>query len=72
MLTAPTISALSALASAADEARHAQGSVAAAVRTARAAGASWSQVGAMLGISKQAAQTRFTPRRAAQSGQRLF
>jgi hypothetical protein len=36
-----------------------------AVSSARFAGATWSAVGDMLGMSKQAAQKRFTPQRAA-------
>lgn len=40
-------------------AAHVRGATAAAVRRAREAGRSWSEVAAVLGVSKQAAQQRF-------------
>lgn len=71
MLTNESITALAQLATAADAHRAAAAMVASAVIEARATGASWAQVGGMLGCSKQAAAARFTPRREP-SGPRLF
>ena len=38
-----------------------------AVRSARAEGRSWSMIGAMLGVSKQAAQRKYGPRAVAEA-----
>jgi Clp amino terminal domain, pathogenicity island component len=42
------------------------------VDQARRSGASWSQIGASMGVSKQAAQKRFVPRDLAWEGQQMF
>ena len=74
MLTHEAIAALGNLAITADAHRAAAAALQAEVGHARAAGASWSSIGAMLGITKQAAAARFTPRATTpgSSGPRLF
>lgn len=64
MLTHEAIAALGTLATRVDAHRVAAAAVQLEVEKARLAGASWSQIGAMLGITKQAAASRFTPRAA--------
>jgi hypothetical protein len=50
---------LRAIADLADQRDHLEEELAAAVRAARHANRSWSEIGAMLGVSKQAAQHKF-------------
>lgn len=64
MLTHEAISALGSLATTADMHRQTLVALHSQVQSARAAGASWASIGAMLGITKQAAAARFTPRAA--------
>jgi hypothetical protein len=64
MLTSEAVSALGSLAISADAHRQALSALHVQVQAARRAGASWSMIGAMLGITKQAAAARFTPRAA--------
>ena len=46
----------------AGERDHLDGELTEAVRSARRAGRSWSEIGAMLGVSKQAAQRKYGPK----------
>lgn len=71
MLTNQSITALHQLANAADAQRAAAAMIHLAVQEARAAGASWASIATMLGCSKQAAASRFTPKRES-TGPRLF
>lgn len=43
-----------------DQRQHVEDDIAAAVRAARRANRSWSEIGAMLGVSKQAAQRKYS------------
>lgn len=74
MLTNEAVSALGSLATTADAHRQALAALNEQVHAARVAGASWASIGAMLGVTKQAAASRFTPRATtrAGSGQSLF
>ncbi len=51
--------ALRAIAELADQRDEVDAAIAAAVQSARAADRSWSEIGAMLGVSKQAAQRKY-------------
>jgi predicted ATP-dependent protease len=52
--------ALKAIAEFADRRERLEASLTEAVRTARHAGRSWSEIGTMLGVSKQAAQRKYS------------
>ena len=52
---------LRAIAALADRREQVDGELAEAVRAARGAGRTWSEIGAMLGVSKQAAQRKYGP-----------
>lgn len=54
-------SALRSIAEFAAKRHEVDGELAAAVSEARRAGRSWSEIGAMLGVSKQAAQRKYGP-----------
>jgi hypothetical protein len=58
--TAPAFDVLGWVAAANQQARAAEATLAAAVTRARQHGASWSAIGAQLGLSRQGAQQRFT------------
>jgi hypothetical protein len=51
--------ALRAIAELVDQRQHVDSELARAVRSARSAHRSWSEIGAMLGVSKQAAQRKY-------------
>jgi ABC-type transporter Mla subunit MlaD len=53
--------ALRAIAELADQRAEIDDALEAAVRTARRANRTWSEIGAMLGVSKQAAQRKYGP-----------
>ena len=53
--------ALRAIAELADQRAEIDDALAAAVRAARRANRTWSEIGAMLGVSKQAAQRKYGP-----------
>lgn len=72
MLTDTQIQELQRLAEAADALRHANHAITEAAVKAYRAGAPWSSVGSILGISRQAAQQRFTPKLVRASASRLF
>lgn len=54
--------ALREIAKLADQRNEVEAELAAAVRSARRARRSWSEIGAMLGVSKQAAQRKYAPK----------
>ncbi len=58
----PAFDVLGWVATAQQQANTAQATLAAAVTRARQTGASWSAIGAQLGLTRQGAQQRFTPR----------
>jgi hypothetical protein len=57
----PVVDVLGWVANAHQQANAAEATLAAAVTRARQTGASWSVIGAQLGLSRQGAQQRFTP-----------
>jgi hypothetical protein len=57
--------ALRVIAELADQRERVDGELTAAIRAARAAHRSWSEIGAMLGVSKQAAQRKYGHRASA-------
>ncbi len=65
----PELDVLRLLATAHQQANAAEATLAAAVTRARQTGASWSVIGAQLGISRQGAQQRFTRASTRQAGQ---
>ena len=62
MFTQEAVTALTQVARAADHARAINAATYNAVQAARGAGASWTSIGNLLGMSKQAAAKRYTPR----------